>query len=619
MFSRFEKMVDVYPATTPAYFPKTLLQFIFKCTQGVRRPIVMMMVCTAMIGALEAWIFSMLGALVDWLSHIEPSQLWAVHHLSLIQFTALLVAIPLIVMVQALFKYQALFGNFPMRLRWHFHRLMLNQSLAFFHNEFSGRITAKVMQTALAVLDIVTSVGDVLIYFFIYLISVGIVLASFDSWLLLPFLGWIVLYGTNIFFFVPRLAKVSGKQADARSLMTGRINDAYINISTVKLFSHSQREAGYARAAMQEWITPIYAQGRVIACFQVTNHALSMLLIMTTTATALWLWIQGHIGAGSVAAAAAMTLRFNGMSHWMMWEIATLFERVGMVRDGMSLLSHPQLVLDKPDAKVLKISEGKIDFQAVCFAYDNQQRVLDHFSLHINPGEKVGLVGRSGSGKSTLFNALVRFYDIEQGSIYIDGQNIVSVTQESLRSQIGMVTQDNALLHRSIRENILYGRPDATEDEMITAAKQAQAHTFIQTLVDAQGRRGYDAHVGERGVKLSGGQRQRITIARVLLKDSPILLLDEATSALDSEVEIAIQASFYQMMQGKTVIAIAHRLSTIAAMDRLIVLDRGRIIESGSHAQLLENNGLYAQLWAHQSGGFLGDVARSHNFAHQVI
>jgi ATP-binding cassette subfamily B multidrug efflux pump len=404
---------------------------------------------------------------------------------------------------------------------------------------------------------------------------------------------------------------VSQAQADARSLMTGRITDAYTNIATVKLFSHARREADHAREAMREFMTTVHAQMRMVSGFEVVNHSLSMGLVLACSGSALWLWQQGQVGVGAVAAATAMALRLNGISHWVMWEMAMLFEHVGTVQDGIATLSRPRLVLDAPQARPLEVSRGEIEFDRVVFSYGSARRVIDDFSLRIRPGERIGLVGRSGAGKSTLVNLLLRFHDLRSGAIRIDGQDIAQVTQDSLRAQIGMVTQDTSLLHRSVRENILYGRPQADETQVLDAARRAQADGFIAELVDPKGRSGLDAQVGERGVKLSGGQRQRIAIARVMLKDAPILLLDEATSALDSEVEAAIQASLDALMAGKTVVAIAHRLSTIAAMDRLIVLDEGRIVEEGDHASLLARGGLYARLWARQSGGFLGEDDRS--------
>jgi ATP-binding cassette, subfamily B, multidrug efflux pump len=477
---------------------------------------------------------------------------------------------------------------------------MLGQSMSFYQDEFAGRISAKVMQTALAARDVVMIVCDILVFVTIFFATMLAVVGSFDAWLMLPFVGWLMLYLLFLCVFVPRLGRVSKTQADARSLMTGRITDAYTNIATVKLFSHTHREAGFARSAMREFLATAYAQMRLVSGFEVVNQVLSVLLILSTVGVTLWLWMRGQVGVGAVAAATAMALRLNGIAHWIMWEMSALFEHIGTVQDGIGTLSRQQTVVDAPNAAALKVQKGDIRFENVTFAYGAT-------GLHIQPGEKVGLVGRSGAGKSTITNILLRFYDVAAGRVLIDGQDIACVTQDSLRAQVGMVTQDTSLLHRSVRDNILYGRPDADDAMMIAAARRAEAHDFVQSLTDPKDRHGYDAHVGERGVKLSGGQRQRIAIARVMLKDAPILLLDEATSALDSEVEAAIQSSLYRLMEGKTVVAIAHRLSTIAAMDRLIVLDKGQIVEQGSHASLLVQGGLYARLWAHQSGGFLGE------------
>ncbi|HEX5125173.1 MAG TPA: ABC transporter ATP-binding protein [Rhodocyclaceae bacterium] len=609
LFSLFEKLVHPYPDAEPVSPPKGFFPFVWACTQGLRPFIVVMTLCTAIIGAFEALLFSMLGRVVDWLSHVDPARLWTDERGSLLLLGGILVASPLVVALQTLIKYQALAANFPMRLRWSFHRLMLGQSMGFYQDEFAGRVATKVMQTSLAVREAVLIVTDILVFVIIYFATMAAVAGSFNLWLLLPFFGWLSLYVGVVRFFVPRLSEVSQLQADARSLMTGRITDAYTNIATVKLFSHGRRESAHARSAMQDFMQTAYSQMRYVTAFQVTNHALSMLLIVSTAGASLWLWSHGRVGVGAVAAATAMALRLNGISQWIMWEMSTLFEHIGTVQDGMKTLSRPRAITDRLDAKPIHVMRGEIQFDDVSFAYGGQNKIIDHLMLTIRSGEKIGLVGRSGAGKSTIVNLLLRFYDVEQGRVLIDGQDVSLVTQDSLRAQIGMVTQDTSLLHRSVRDNILYGRPDASEVDMIAAAKRAEAHDFIQTLTDLKGRRAYDAHVGERGVKLSGGQRQRIAIARVMLKDAPILLLDEATSALDSEVETAIQSSLYRLMEGKTVVAIAHRLSTIAAMDRLVVLDKGRIVEQGDHRTLLAQRGLYARLWAHQSGGFLGEEA----------
>jgi len=494
-----------------------------------------------------------------------------------------------------------------MRMRWNFHRLMLDQSMSFYQDEFAGRVSAKVMQTALAVRDVWFIAGEIMVFVTIYFTTMILVVGNFNPLVIVPLLVWLTLYSSALIYFVPKLSKVSQAQADARSLMTGRITDAYTNISTVKLFSHAGREADYARGSMTDFLGTVHRQMRLVSTIETINHLLNMLLIIGSSTLGLWLWSKGEMSVGGVAAVAAMALRLNGISHWVMWEMTSLYEQVGTVQDGINTLSVMHSVVDAPEAKPLMVNKGHVQFNQVSFSYPEQAQVLENFQLDIKPGEKIGLVGRSGAGKSTAVNLLLRFYEVQAGKVLIDQQDVKAVTQNSLRAAVGMVTQDTSLLHRSVRENIMYGRPDATEDEMIVAAKRAEAHAFILTLKDAKGRVGYDAHVGERGVKLSGGQRQRIAIARVMLKDAPILLLDEATSALDSEVEAVIQDSLYQLMEGKTVVAIAHRLSTIAAMDRLIVLDEGRIVEEGSHHTLLNKGGLYASFWEHQSGGFLGD------------
>jgi ATP-binding cassette, subfamily B, multidrug efflux pump len=612
LFRFFEKFVAPYPDSPPAPLPEGFFPFLWACTRGTRLYIAGMTLFTALIGVFEAMLFSMLGHVVDWLARVKPERLWAEQRGHLLLLGAILLGSTVLVALNSLLKRQTLAGNFAMRLRWHFHRNMLAQSLGFYQDEFAGRIATKVMQTSLAVRDTWMILTDILVFVVIYFVTIVLVVGGFDVWLLAPFLGWLSLYAVSVWYFVPRLAAVGKAQADARSMMTGRITDAYTNIATVKLFSHTQREAGFARSAMADFLQTVYRQMRMVTAFEVANHLLSMGLIASTAGVTLWLWIRGALGVGAVAAATAMALRLNGISHWVMWEMASLFEQIGTVQDGINTLARRRTVLDRPDAQLLKVTRGEIRFDHVSFSYgavfaDGGRPVIDDLNLHIRAGEKIGLVGRSGAGKSTVVNLLLRFYDVAEGRVLIDGQDIAHATQDSLRAQIGMVTQDTSLLHRSVSDNILYGRPDASEAQMVAAAKRAEADEFIAKLSDPHGRTGYRAHVGERGVKLSGGQRQRIAIARVMLKDAPILLLDEATSALDSEVEAAIQQSLYRLMEGKTVVAIAHRLSTIAAMDRLIVLDKGHIVEEGDHHSLLAQGGLYARLWAHQSGGFLGE------------
>ena len=610
MFRFFENRLDFYPAAEPALPPRRLVPFVWACTQGMRGLIALLTVLAALRAAFDALLFALLGRVVDWIGQADPAHFWAGHGPALAALAAVLLASIALIALHTLVQHQALAIGFPMRLRWNFHRLMLRQSLSFYADEFAGRVTAKVMQTALAVRDVMLTAVDVVIGMGVYMLTLLALTAGMDWRLMLPFALWALAYGLACGYFVPRLGRAGKEQADARSLMTGRVTDAYTNIATVKLFSHSQREAAYAREAMQAFQITGQVQMRLISAFEIVNHALIMLLMLSAGGLSLWLWSRGETGAGAVAAVIAMSLRLAGISHWVMWEFARLFENIGTVQDGISTLTQTPAVADAPQARPLAVTRGDVRFENVSFAYEagsgGGKPVISGLNLHIRPGEKVGLVGRSGAGKSTLVNLLLRFHDVQGGRILIDGQDIAHVTQESLRAAIGMVTQDTSLLHRSMRDNILYGRPDASEEHMRVAASRAQASDFIEQLADLQGRSGYDAHVGERGVKLSGGQRQRVAIARVMLKDAPILLLDEATSALDSEVEAAIQQSLETLMEGKTVIAIAHRLSTIAALDRLIVMDAGHIVEEGSHAELLAKGGLYARLWARQSGGFLG-------------
>ena len=608
MLGHFERLLPPYPDPEPELPPKGFLAFVWRATTGLRGYIGLMALLSAGTSIYDALLFALLGFVVDWLGQVAPGQLWAERGGVLLLLAVVLLASIALVALQTIVKHQTLAINFPLRLRWNFHRLMLGQSTAFYADEFAGRITTKIMQTALAVRDMIFTTADVVIGMGVYMVTILLLAAGFDGWLMLPFLLWAVAYGLACWYFVPRLSKVSRAQADARSVMTGRITDAYTNIATVKLFSHTRREAQFARAAMEDFRQTGYAQMRLVSIFETVNHALIVLLILAACGTALWLWSIGQVGTGAVAAVTAMALRLSGMSHWVMWEMTSLFESVGTIQDGINTLSRPRAVVDAPGAKPLVVTRGEVRFDDVTFSYrDGARPVIENLKLTIHPGEKVGLIGRSGAGKSTLVNLLLRFHDVQKGRILIDDQDIAKVTQDSLRHAIGMVTQDTSLLHRAMRDNILYGRPDATEAQMLTAAKRAQADEFIDQLTDLQGRRGYEAHVGERGVKLSGGQRQRVAIARVMLKDAPVLLLDEATSALDSEVEAAIQESLQELMKGKTVIAIAHRLSTIAALDRLIVLDAGRVVEEGTHAQLLARGGIYAGLWARQSGGFLGE------------
>ncbi|MGP5010362.1 ABC transporter ATP-binding protein [Psychrobacter glacincola] len=630
LFRFFETRLPAFPETPmPLPSPRDgMLKFLWACTNGLRGWLLIFMILSAGIGIYEAMLFAWIGNIVDWLGVYTPQNLWLEKGDMLLLMLAVMIMSPLWIALSSFIHFQTLQGVFPMQMRWRFHQRMLGQSMQFYQDEFSGRVSAKVMQTALAVRDTVMTVTDMFMYVTVYFITSGVILFNLDSLLLIPFIVWLVLVALTIWYFIPKLKQTAIVQADARALMTGRITDAYANIMTVKLFSHSRRELSYAKNAMGQFLGTVHAQMRWVSYLEVSTHLISVILVSGTAAIGLYLWQQGAVGVGAIAAATAMALRLNGLTRWIMWQTASLFESIGTVQDGMRTLSAPQKIIDKPNAPALKVTEGRIVFDHVDFSYENDSdavegdsldtvktsatpttktKLLDNFYLDIKSGEKIGLVGRSGAGKSTLVNLLLRFFDVDSGKILIDGQAIDEVTQESLRQQIGMVTQDTSLLHRTVRENIAYGRPDATDEEIITAAKQAQAWDFIKDLYDDKGNTGLDTQVGERGVKLSGGQRQRIAISRVMLKNAPILLLDEATSALDSEIEFAITESLNDIMTGKTVIAIAHRLSTIAALDRLVVMDKGKIIEQGSHDELLNLHGVYARLWHRQSGGFLGE------------
>lgn len=607
MFGFFERLVDPFPKQTAQRPPDGVYQFCRYYSRGMEPWLLLMAFLTAITAISEALLFGILGQVVDWLSDSNPDTFIEQSGITLIGMGVfMLILIPLSNAMRSLIVHQTLMGNFPMTVRWMAHRYLLNQSYGFFQNEFSGRIATKVMQTALAVRDTVMKLLDVMLFVAIYMATALVLVGSADPRLCIPLIIWLFFYIIVQRYFVPKMKKIAMVQADARSLMTGRIVDSYTNIVTLKLFSHNNRESAYIRDGMSEFLNTVHPQMRLVTKLNICLWTLNMSLVFSTAALGIYLWLNGSITPGAIAIVMGLAIRLTSMSHWILWEISSLFENIGTVQDGINTLSVPSKVNDAPNAKALNVSRGDIKFDSVNFSYNTNETVFENMDFQIPAGEKVGIVGRSGAGKSSLVSLLLRFYDIQSGEITIDGHNIEGVRQESLRSNIAMVTQDTSLLHRSVRENIMFGRPEATEEEMIAAAKKAQAHDFIVSLRDNVGRRGYDAHVGERGVTLSGGQRQRIAIARVLLKDAPILVLDEATSALDSEVEASIQLSLYQLMEGKTVIAIAHRLSTIAAMDRLIVLDEGKIIEQGTHQELLNKNGIYTKLWGHQSGGFLG-------------
>jgi len=606
MFRFFENLVDPYcdyPETNVP--PQRLWPFLKEYAQPFKKVFVVTAILSLIVAAIEIGLIHYMGRVVDLLSG-EPAQVWQDHGTELILLAVFILTLrPLIQLLDVLLLNNTILPNFGTLIRWRSHKHVLRQSVGWFENDFAGRIANRIMQTPPAAGEVVFQVFDAITFALAYIIGAAILLWYADPLLMLPLVIWFALYALLIRWTVRRVGPASQAASDARSTVTGRVVDSYSNIHSVKMFAHHDTELTYAREAIEKTRRTFQTEMRIYTIMDATLVSLNGLLIVSTVGWGIFLWMQGLASVGVIAAASALTLRLNGMSGWIMWALTTFFRQLGVVAEGMETIAQPIDLVDDPDATDLQLSKGSLELRELSHHYGRGSGGLDQINLTIQPGEKIGLIGRSGAGKSTLVKLLLRFYDPEHGQILIDGQDIAHVTQDSLRRHIGMVQQESSLLHRSVRDNLLYGRPDASEAEMVEAARKARAHDFILDLQDPQGRTGYDAHVGERGVKLSGGQRQRVTLARVILKDAPILILDEATSALDSEVEAEIQETLYGMMQGKTVIAIAHRLSTIAQMDRILVLDQGRIVEEGTHDVLLRSEGLYAQFWARQSGGFL--------------
>jgi ATP-binding cassette, subfamily B, multidrug efflux pump len=606
MFRLFESLIDPFGDHDESMPPASLLGFYWRYCRQVWPWLACLMTVGLVVSLIEVSMLRFIGALVDMLRATSPREVLHDYGASFaIMGAVILLARPLANLAHDLLTQQAIAPGMTNLIRWQTHRYVLRQSLTYFANDFAGRIASNIVQAAPSLRESIVQGIDALWFVAIFSVSALVIFAQADWRLACPLALWILGYVATLSYFVPEIRRRSEKIAHARAIVTGRIVDSYANIQTVKLFAHLEREDSHAREALADHLGVFQNETRLITLMNSTVSALNSVLIMSSGGLAIWLWMRGAVTLGDIALASALAVRITNMSGWIMWVSVGIFENVGTVQEGMRTIARPQTLIDAPAAPALAPSRGAIRFENVRFHYGKEGGVIDDLTFAIAPGEKVGLVGRSGAGKSTLVHLLLRFWDVEGGRILIDGQDIAKVSQDSLRQQIGMVTQDTSLLHRSVADNIRYGRPDAPMAAVIAASRQAHAHEFIQDLADPYERTGYEAQVGERGVKLSGGQRQRIAIARVLLKNAPILVLDEATSALDSEIEAAIQESLYELMEGKTVIAIAHRLSTIAAMDRLIVLDKGAIVETGAHGELLARDGLYAALWRRQSGGFL--------------
>jgi ATP-binding cassette subfamily B multidrug efflux pump len=606
IFRWFENLIDAFKEPVDTMPPSSVWRFYVFYLRQVWPVFLAAIVVGFGVAMVEVSLFGFIGSIVDMTHGVGGAEFFRQHGTELVWMGLVaLVARPLLNALHDLLVNQAIVPSLTNRIRWQSHRYVIRQSLGFFQNDFAGRIANRIMQTGSSLRESAVQIVDAIWYVLIYTGSAIVMFAHADVWLALPLVLWLVAYVGTLAYFVPRTKQRSWHASEARSKLMGRIVDGYSNVLTLKLFAHTRREEAYVADAMAEQNDKVRGMTRLTTTMDATITTLNGFLIVGTSGLAIWLWSEGKVSVGAIALSTGLVIRINNMSGWIMWVVNGIFENVGTVQDGLQTIAQPRAVQDRDDAVPLVVDRGGVKFEDVHFHYGKKGGVIAGLNLAVRPGEKIGLVGPSGAGKSTLVNVLLRLYDLEDGHILIDGQDIAAVAQESLRSQIGVVTQDTSLLHRSIRDNLLYGRPDATEAQILAAVRQARADEFIPQLIDGQGRSGYDAHVGERGVKLSGGQRQRIAIARVLLKDAPILVLDEATSALDSEAESAIQESLDVLMRGKTVIAIAHRLSTIARMDRLVVLDKGHIAESGTHAELIERDGLYARLWRRQTGGFV--------------
>ena len=608
MFRFLENLVDPYQPYAELDAPPTRLwPFLRDYVRAFRKVFAVTAVFSIGNGVLDIGLIWYLGRLVDLMTGLTPKAFLAAHWVEICVVAFVVVFIrPLVAGGAVGLLHNTILTNFGTMMRWRAHRHVLRQPVGWFESDFAGRIANRIMQAPPAAGDAVFQVFDMAAFACTTFVGALLMLADADPRLMIPLILWLIGYIALMRWTIRRAGPAATASSEARSAVTGRVVDSYTNIHSVKLFAHQGSELDYAKEAIEAARSTFQKEMRIVTKMDIVLTTLNGLMILGVAGLAMWLWTHNLATVGVVAAAVALVLRLHSMTYWIMWASTQLVQNLGTLAEGMETIAQPVTLVDKPGAKLLNFKTGLLELKDVSHHYGRGFGGLKNINLTIRPGEKIGVVGRSGAGKSTLVKLMLRFYDTESGAILIDGQNIGDVTQESLRQKIGMVQQDSSLLHRSVRDNILYGRPDATEAMMIAAAKKAEAHDFILTLEDPQGRTGYDAHVGERGVKLSGGQRQRVAIARVILKDAPILILDEATSALDSEAEAAIQGALYGVMAGKTVIAIAHRLSTIAAMDRIVVLEDGQVVEDAPHAELLRRKGLYARFWARQSGGFIG-------------